>query len=100
MEITPVIPAVRTSKVRTAKPAASKSNSAAAKSEATTMPRKRKPTVRKTATSEPAIIDSDMMHMIATAAYFMAEQRNFAPGHELQDWLAAEHMIRSNMSRK
>lgn len=27
---------------------------------------------------------------IATAAYLRAERRNFAPGHELEDWLAAE----------
>jgi hypothetical protein len=28
--------------------------------------------------------------MIAAAAYLIAEQRNFAAGHELDDWLAAE----------
>jgi hypothetical protein len=28
--------------------------------------------------------------MIARAAYFRAERRNFAPGQELQDWVAAE----------
>ena len=28
--------------------------------------------------------------MIAEAAYFRAEQRGFAPGHELGDWLDAE----------
>jgi hypothetical protein len=27
---------------------------------------------------------------IAEAAYFMAEGRGFAPGHEVSDWLAAE----------
>jgi hypothetical protein len=27
---------------------------------------------------------------IAKAAYFLAQQRGFAPGHELDDWLAAE----------
>jgi hypothetical protein len=32
--------------------------------------------------------------MIATAAYFLAEQRRFAPGHELEDWLAAEQQIK------
>lgn len=29
-------------------------------------------------------------HMIREAAYFHAAQRGFAPGHELEDWLAAE----------
>lgn len=31
--------------------------------------------------------------MIAEAAYFRAEKRGFAPGHELEDWLAAEAEI-------
>ena len=28
--------------------------------------------------------------MIATAAYYKAEAHGFAPGYELEDWLAAE----------
>jgi hypothetical protein len=28
--------------------------------------------------------------LIAEAAYYRAEQRGFAPGHETEDWLAAE----------
>lgn len=31
-----------------------------------------------------------MAEQIAIAAYFKAEARNFEPGHELEDWLAAE----------
>jgi hypothetical protein len=27
---------------------------------------------------------------VALAAYFIAEKRGFEPGHELEDWLAAE----------
>lgn len=38
-----------------------------------------------------AAIDRDSM--IATAAYFRALKRNFAAGHELEDWLAAESEI-------
>jgi hypothetical protein len=30
---------------------------------------------------------------IAEAAYYLAEQRGFVPGHELEDWLAAEREI-------
>jgi hypothetical protein len=30
---------------------------------------------------------------IAVAAYFFAEQRGFAPNHELDDWLAAERSL-------
>lgn len=59
------------------------------------------------ATSEPAAItvtsitaiatprDDELLGMIATAAYYRAEQRNFAPGHELDDWLEAERQIRT-----
>jgi hypothetical protein len=31
--------------------------------------------------------------MVATAAYYCAEQRGFTPGHELEDWLAAEAAV-------
>lgn len=31
--------------------------------------------------------------MIAEAAYYLAEKRNFRPGGELADWLAAEREI-------
>jgi hypothetical protein len=31
--------------------------------------------------------------MIAEAAYYLAESRGFAPGYELEDWLAAETEI-------
>jgi Protein of unknown function (DUF2934) len=35
--------------------------------------------------------------MIATAAYFIAEQRGFAPGHELADWCTAEAAIDASL---
>lgn len=35
---------------------------------------------------------------IAQAAYFRAERRGFAPGHELADWLAAEADIDAELS--
>jgi hypothetical protein len=34
-----------------------------------------------------------MHHRIAVAAYFLAEHRNFAPGHEMEDWLSAEREL-------
>lgn len=30
---------------------------------------------------------------IASAAYYRAQRRGFAPGHELEDWLAAEREV-------
>jgi hypothetical protein len=37
--------------------------------------------------------------MIATAAYFIAEQRGFVPGHEQQDWHQAEAAIDNQLPR-
>ena len=31
--------------------------------------------------------------LVAVAAYFRAQQRNFSPGGEIDDWLAAEREI-------
>ena len=36
--------------------------------------------------------------MISRAAYLRAERRGFAPGHEVEDWLAAEAEIRAKVS--
>lgn len=35
----------------------------------------------------------DRRAMIAEAAYLRAERRGFAPGHETEDWLAAEEEV-------
>ncbi|HEX4618093.1 MAG TPA: DUF2934 domain-containing protein [Steroidobacteraceae bacterium] len=37
-----------------------------------------------------AISADDRRAMIAEAAYLRSEGRGFAPGHETEDWLAAE----------
>jgi hypothetical protein len=36
--------------------------------------------------------------MIAEAAYFRAEKRNFEPGHALDDWLLAEQEVKRIIS--
>ena len=41
----------------------------------------------------PKKVPEDRQNMIAKAAYFRAEQRNFEPGHALEDWLAAESEV-------
>jgi hypothetical protein len=46
------------------------------------------PTSEATTTAAPAA--DSLYHEIAVAAYFRAEKRGFAPGGELEDWLAAE----------
>lgn len=40
-------------------------------------------------TAEPATAEARYL-WIAHAAYLRAEKRGFAPGHEIDDWLAAE----------
>ena len=37
-------------------------------------------------------------HLIADAAYFRSERRNFAPGLEIDDWLNAEAEIERKLS--
>ena len=37
--------------------------------------------------------------MIAQAAYLRAERRGFVPGHELEDWLAAEREVNHLLGR-
>ncbi len=43
--------------------------------------------------------DPEYRHeMIAQAAYFRAKHRGFAPGHELEDWLAAEAQVDAELT--
>lgn len=37
--------------------------------------------------------------LIAEAAFFRAEKRGFAPGHEVEDWLAAESEVDAKLLR-
>jgi hypothetical protein len=41
------------------------------------------------------LTDEQRHKLIAIAAYHLAEGRNFEPGHETEDWLAAEVQVRS-----
>jgi hypothetical protein len=38
--------------------------------------------------------------MIAVAAYYKAEQRGFAPGYEVSDWLEAEREFSADAAAK
>jgi hypothetical protein len=39
--------------------------------------------------------DEERLHLIAITAYYLAESRGFQPGHEEEDWLAAEMQVGS-----
>ena len=43
--------------------------------------------------STTSVADAARQRMISEAAYYRAERRGFAPGSELDDWLAAEAEI-------
>lgn len=49
--------------------------------------------VSKRAGATPVISARERYEMIQTHAYFLAERRNFAPGHEHDDWLEAERFV-------
>lgn len=51
---------------------------------------------RKVSTIE--VTSEERHQLIAQAAYYRAEQRNFAPGCELEDWLQAEAEIEIKLS--
>jgi hypothetical protein len=38
-------------------------------------------------------LNTEREQLIREAAYFRAEQRGFVPGHEIDDWLAAEREL-------
>ena len=44
-------------------------------------------------------VDYPAIHaqMVATAAYFIAEERGFAPNNELGDWFEAEREIETHL---
>ena len=51
------------------------------------------------AAANPPPVDIDLRRqMVAAAAYFLAERRGFAAGHDLEDWLAAEATVDSRLS--
>lgn len=53
----------------------------------------RKPTIVKTET-RASIVPINLDEEIRRLAYLMSERRGFEPGHETEDWLAAEHEVR------
>jgi hypothetical protein len=49
--------------------------------------------------TEPQVTDEQHRELVAVAAYYLAERRNFEPGHEAEDWLAAELQVRRAATR-
>lgn len=53
---------------------------------------------RAAAASRTTVTAEDRHNMVATAAYFRAERRGFAPGHQDADWLAAEAEVDAQLA--
>jgi hypothetical protein len=52
------------------------------------------PAASRAATGVTRFVDPERRAaLIAEAAFFRAEKRGFAPGHEVEDWLAAESEV-------
>jgi hypothetical protein len=63
-------------------------------------PRKTKAQKIESAVSFSSFVDPERRGaLIAEAAYFRAEKRGFAPGHETEDWLAAESEVDAALLR-
>ncbi len=52
---------------------------------------------KKTSTAAAAV-NADFTAVVAERAYFRALHRGFAPGHELEDWLAAEREVADTLA--
>ena len=75
-----------------------------AKNPETSPARKRAPRKRVAAppaeVAVPSFVDPQQRAaLIARAAYFRAMHRGFAPGHETEDWLAAEAEVDAGLLR-
>jgi hypothetical protein len=45
------------------------------------------------------VSNEEKYQLIAEASYFRSEKRSFAPGYELEDWLAAETELETRLPR-
>lgn len=81
-------PKAATTKVPAAKPAVKKATPA--KAAATETKPKKTPAKKAAAVS---VSPEHRYHMIATAAYYLAERRGFSGSYEMQDWITAEAEI-------
>lgn len=52
---------------------------------------------QETPAAAAAVAPTAQVEMIAVTAYYLAEQRGFSPGRELEDWLRAEEEVESRL---
>jgi hypothetical protein len=51
------------------------------------------------AAKAPAPDARERYEMVAREAYYLAEKRGFAQGHDLDDWIAAEKAVAARLAR-
>jgi len=64
---------------------------------ASKQPPKPRNTARTETPSMPDVSPQEIQRRIEIEAYYKAEARGFAPGHELDDWIAAEAEVRRRL---
>ena len=55
---------------------------------------------RPAAPAPKALSPEELYRMIQETAYFKAKARDFAPGHDVQDWIEAEAEVRRQLERR
>lgn len=94
MHISPAIPPVKRARAKV-------KDDIATLAPALRKPRSRRKPVVPAAAPEVEVVAmhsaaDQLAGLIATTAYYIAAERNFAPGQELEDWLEAERRVRSD----
>lgn len=82
---------VKSDAANKAKPKATKKK--VSKKKAVTKKQVAKKATAKAGKVKASISPRERYEMIATMAFYRAEQRNFAPGHDVEDWLDCEGII-------
>jgi hypothetical protein len=93
--------ASKTAKKAPAKQAAAKTTSRTTAAKKKASPRKaaaKRKTAARKRTTRRQISREQRWRMVAEAAYLRAEQRYFAPGGEVEDWLGAEAEVDARLS--
>jgi hypothetical protein len=63
-------------------------------------PGKKTVTRKKAAVAVPLVMTDDVRRqLVAAEAYFRAERRGFVAGNELEDWIAAEAVVDSQLQQ-
>jgi Protein of unknown function (DUF2934) len=60
-------------------------------------PQVRPPARETSGNTQPKLSPEDVYRLIQERAYFKAKERDFAPGHEVQDWIEAEQEVRRRL---